>query len=88
MLTIFIIEDDTVIRENVCTYLGLSGYSCAVFPDGKDALQAIGERRPDLIVCDIMMPGMDGYAFYHHVRNSYPADSVPFIFLTAKADKA
>lgn len=89
MIRILVAEDDGALRRLVCTALEGSGYRAIACADGVQALAAFEEEGADLVVTDIMMPGMDGYALAREVRAS--GNDVPFIFLTAKAspeDKA
>lgn len=87
MYKILLAEDDTVIRENICTYLEMSGYQCTACQNGKDAIEAIETETPDLIICDIMMPVMDGYEVFSELKKNSHTFAIPVIFLTAKADK-
>jgi signal transduction histidine kinase len=83
--TILLVDDDDEIRATVTTILTLEGYHVVAASDGQDALQCIveGKCKPDLIVSDIAMPRMDGYAFFDAVRQMPTMRAVPFIFLTA-----
>ncbi len=83
---ILIVEDDAVLREFLRTLLIKEGYDVLVARDGCRALMKMSARRPDAIIADIMMPNMDGYTFYHAVREQPAWVSIPFIFLTAKDD--
>lgn len=87
MKKILIIEDNTDVRENLQEILGLSGYEAVVAENGKVGVEKAQSFLPDLILCDIMMPELDGYGVLHILsRNAKTAD-IPFIFLTAKAEK-
>ena len=87
MKRILIIEDNTDVRENLAEILTLSGYSVETASNGKVGVEMALLNAPDLILCDIMMPELDGYGVLHIVsRNAKTAD-VPFVFLTAKAEK-
>jgi CRP/FNR family transcriptional regulator, cyclic AMP receptor protein len=87
MKKILLIEDNEEIRENTAEILGLSNYDVITAADGKEGLaKAIGER-PDLIVCDIMMPELDGYGVLHAVHRNESICNTPFIFLTAKTER-
>jgi len=85
---ILVIEDDAIIRENLAELLDAEGYAVRAAGEGKQGLAMALQRRPDLVLCDIMMPVMDGYQVLHRLRDYPPTTDVPFIFLTAKADAA
>ncbi|MDP4261386.1 MAG: response regulator [Bacteroidota bacterium] len=84
---ILLVEDNEPIRENTTELLELLHYEVIVARDGKQALDRIQEKTPDLIVSDIMMPGIDGYELLHTLRENHPMESLPFIFLTASSEK-
>src|ERR1700758_1094079 len=87
MKTILIIEDNKEILENLTEYLELEGYKTIVAGNGKKGVELAGEFIPDLIICDVMMPDMDGYEVLQMLSRNPETAGVPFIFLTAKADK-
>ena len=88
MKTILLIEDNDDIRSNMAEILELANYNVITAENGKQGLEIAIESKPDLIICDIVMPLLDGYgvltAIHHHdgLRNT------PFIFLTAKTERA
>jgi len=85
---ILLIEDNDPIRENTAELLELSEYEVIVASSGKEALEMIiNIKKPDLILCDIMMPEMDGYEFLKIIKKQYQLTSIPFIFLTAYTEK-
>ncbi len=84
MTTILLIEDHAPLRENLRELLALEGFSVFAAADGRDGLKQARTQRPDLIICDIMMPGMDGYEVLAHLRLDPATRGTPFIFLTAK----
>lgn len=86
-MTILIIEDETDIRETLQELLQLNGHTVLAAADGPAGL-ALAEQRPDLIFCDINMPGMDGYAVMAALQQHPHCRDIPFIFLTALADRA
>ncbi len=86
--TILIVEDHDILREGLQILLETEGYRVAAAPHGKDALRQMGIAAPDLILSDISMPEMDGYEFYDHVRARPEWLAIPFIFLTARGDRA
>ncbi len=82
--SILFVEDNQDLRENAATILNLEGYDVQVARDGREALDILEAGFfPHLIVSDIMMPRMDGYEFFHAVRQYNHLKTVPFIFLTA-----
>jgi CheY-like chemotaxis protein len=87
MKTILIIEDNKDIRENIAELLELNGYATIEAENGKEGLQKAITAMPDLIICDIMMPVMDGYGVLSGLNSHPKASMIPFIFLTAKAEK-
>ncbi len=87
MKRILIIEDNKDVRENMADILELAGYSIATAPDGEIGVERAREIRPDLIVCDIMMPKLDGYGVLKMLNNDEETAGTPFIFLTAKSEK-
>lgn len=84
---ILVVEDQRLLRVAIQDTLKLEGYEVTAAGDGVEALAVMEERRPDLIIADIMMPRMDGYAFYEAVRARPEWVAIPFIFLTAKAER-
>ena len=86
--TILVVEDDAALLDGLRDILELSGYRVVTARNGAQGLLALEQHRPDLIVSDINMPRMDGYQFYGHVRAHPEWVSLPFIFLTAKGEKA
>lgn len=86
MEKILVIEDDSNIRENVVELLSAEGYTVIEAPDGIKGLQLIKAQNPDLILCDISMPGLSGYDVLNTIRSEGSHHS-PFIFLTAKTSR-
>lgn len=85
---IIVVDDERHIRELLVQALGAPDFEVHAFPDGGSALVKIHEIRPDLIVCDVVMPGMDGRTFLKQVRRSRDLADVPFIFLSGTQDDA
>lgn len=85
---ILLIEDNQVMRENTAEILELAQFEVATAENGKIGVQRAKEFKPDLIVCDIMMPILDGYGVLHLLSKDPQTASIPFIFLTAKAEKS
>ncbi|MBS1687714.1 MAG: response regulator [Bacteroidetes bacterium] len=88
MKTILLIEDNEEIRENMGEILELSNYKVLTAADGKEGVALAIQNKPDLIVCDIMMPVLDGYGVIHMLQKNIDTQNIPFIFLTAKAERA
>jgi len=84
---ILAVEDHEALLAGIREVLEAEGYAVFTATDGVEALQAMEEVRPDLILADIMMPRMDGYALYEAVRARPEWVPIPFIFLTAKTEK-
>ena len=88
MKKLLLIEDNFEVRENTAEILELAGYEVATAENGKEGVRAANQDHPDLIICDIMMPELDGYGVLHLLSRNMKTAGIPFIFLTAKADKA
>lgn len=88
MRKILIIEDNEDVRENTADLLELSGYEVATSPEGESGIRKAQTFNPDLIICDIMMPGMDGYQVLESLQKDHKTAGIPFVFLSAKADKS
>jgi DNA-binding response OmpR family regulator/predicted transcriptional regulator len=87
MNKILIIEDDRIMRENMAEILELSGYDVAVAENGKTGIKSVKAMKPDLIVCDIKMPVLDGYGVLHILSKDADTADIPFIFVTAKTER-
>ena len=85
---VLIVEDEPNIRELVCLHLGLEGYSCEGVGDGQEALKRAERDRFDLLVLDLMIPGLDGLALCRAVRNGRTNHDVPILMLTARRDES
>lgn len=85
---ILLIEDNAEMSENISSILELAGYEVTCALDGKHGTDLAIQNPPDLILCDIMMPELDGYGVLHILNHNPMTASIPFIFLTAKADKS
>jgi len=83
---ILIIEDNDDIRENVIEILELAGYTVSSASNGKTGVELAFSDIPDIILCDIMMPEMDGYGVLYMLSKRPETIAIPFIFLTAKAE--
>ena len=85
---ILVIEDDAHIRNNVVEFLSLNEFDVVAAENGVQGLISYATFKPDLIICDIMMPEMDGYTFLEELQNRYPLNFTIIIFLTAKNSAA
>ena len=86
MKKILLIEDDVTVRENTAELLELSNYEVVTAPDGKKGVDKAKEEIPDIIVCDIMMPELDGYDVLTRLSEDSETKGIPFIFLSAKTE--
>jgi CheY-like chemotaxis protein len=87
MKKILVIDDNTGIRENTAEILTLAGYNTSTAENGKIGVELAIRDIPDLIVCDIMMPELDGYGVLHLLKKNPATEQIPFIFLTAKTER-
>jgi len=85
---ILVIEDDGSIRNSLLDLLDAEDYTARGGENGLTGLRLVEEFKPDLIICDIMMPDLDGYGVYDRLQENPATALIPFIFLTAKADRA
>lgn len=85
---VLVIEDEENIRENLKELLEAKGYLVHVSANGEQGVADATGFKPDLIVCDVMMPKMDGYKVLENIRKTSITQNIPFIFLTAKVDKS
>ena len=88
MKKILLIEDNPEMRENTAEMLELANYEVQAAENGKVGVRMAQDEPPDLIICDIMMPELDGYGVLYMLAKNPKTSSVPFIFLTAKAEKS
>ncbi|MBX7209649.1 MAG: response regulator transcription factor [Verrucomicrobiaceae bacterium] len=86
MKTVLIIEDEPHMRMNIAMLLKLEGFSVLEAANGRNGVDMAREHVPDIILCDITMPDMDGFATLNTIRGTPALHSVPFIFLTARGD--
>lgn len=87
MKKILLIEDNADVRENTAEILELAQYNVLTAENGKEGVQIALQETPDLIICDIMMPILDGHGVLHLLSKNETTASIPFIFLTAKAER-
>lgn len=88
MKKILLIEDNNEMRENTSEILSLANYAVLTAENGKIGVEVAKKDKPDLIICDIMMPDLDGYGVLHILSKDPETAGIPFIFLTAKAEKS
>ncbi|MCX6290563.1 MAG: response regulator [Bacteroidetes bacterium] len=87
MKTILLIEDNKEMRENTAEILELANYKVLAAANGKIGVDLAVKEKPDLIICDIMMPDLDGYGVLYLLGKNPATSGIPFIFLTAKAER-
>lgn len=87
MKKILLVEDNAAIRNNTKEILELSNYNVITADNGKIGIEKALQDKPDLIICDIMMPVLDGYAVLHAVQKNQEIKNTPFIFLSAKTER-
>ncbi|MGZ3847875.1 MAG: response regulator [Flavisolibacter sp.] len=85
---ILVIDDNTDIRENTAEILELAGYKTFTAENGKRGVELAVKEKPSVIVCDIMMPELDGYGVLHLLRKNADTQHIQFIFLTAKTERS
>jgi DNA-binding response OmpR family regulator len=85
--TILLIEDEVELQQNLKEILEYKGFSVFTADNGQDALIKIENQKIDVILCDIMMPIIDGFQFLKIIRNQGRFQEIPFIFLSAKASE-
>lgn len=86
--TILVVEDNVDLNMAICEILESFNFAVHSSKDGFDALDWLKNNKPDMILCDIMMPGMDGYTLLKHARADNNLRTLPFIFLTARISVA
>jgi DNA-binding NarL/FixJ family response regulator len=87
MKRILVIEDQPQMRNNLVRLLELNGYEAVGAENGRRGVELATAQPPDLILCDVMMPELDGYGVLAALRSIPATESIPFIFLTARGDK-
>ncbi len=88
MKKILLIEDNKDVRENTAEILKLANYNVLTAKNGKEGVEMAQKEKPDLIICDIMMPVLDGHGALHMLSKNEETASIPFIYLTAKAERS
>jgi DNA-binding NarL/FixJ family response regulator len=87
MAKILIIEDEPEMRRNLLTILKLEKFTATGAENGRIGVEVARKEKPDLILCDVMMPELDGYGVLRALRDNPSTVATPFIFLTAKGEK-
>ena len=87
MPRILVIEDEPQMRRNILTILDMEGFDALGAENGRLGLEMIRSQRPDLILCDVMMPELDGYGVLKELRADPAIAEIPFVFLTAKGER-
>ena len=82
---ILLIEDDEFVRESISDLLMISGYSIDTADNGREGLEKIMDITPALVICDVMMPEMDGFQLLEELNNNGMAERLYFMFLSAKS---
>ena len=85
---VLVVEDEKNIRDLVCLHLGVEGYECVPVADGKEAMLLASERRFDLVILDLMLPGVDGVTITRAIRRHGPNRDAPILMLTARREEA
>lgn len=84
---VLVIEDNVGVRDNMSEILSLSNYTVCCATNGKEGLEIAKKTPPDIILCDVMMPELDGYGVLRALNNDPETHNIPFIFVTAKSEK-
>ena len=85
---ILVVEDEPNIRDLVCLHLGLEGYTCVPVADGKEAMSLASDKLFDLIILDLMLPGVDGVTITRALRRHGPNRDTPILMLTARREES
>jgi two-component system sensor histidine kinase/response regulator len=86
MFKILIVEDDAAVRQNIQDLLEAEEFEVVAATNGREAYKVIPNIMPDFILCDVMLPEMDGFTLYSKIAEHHDLASIPFVFLSAKAD--
>jgi DNA-binding NarL/FixJ family response regulator len=87
MIKILIIEDEPAMRANLEDILELEGFAPLLAPNGREGMRLARQEQPDLILCDVLMPDMDGHEVLEALREDDTTMRIPFVFLTAKGER-
>ncbi|MEU4423066.1 response regulator [Actinoplanes sp. NPDC024001] len=86
--TVLVVDDDEGVRDLISFLLGRAGYRCLTAADGPQALTALAETRPDLVVLDMVMPGLDGVGVCTRIQADAATAGVPVVMMSGRASKA
>jgi DNA-binding response OmpR family regulator len=86
--SVLVVEDEANIRELVCLHLGLEQLACVQAADGHEGLRLARERAFDLVILDLMLPGLDGVTVCRAIRRDTPNTDVPILMLTARREES
>ena len=87
MARVLVVEDEQALRDNLVRILSAEGHQVATAIDGEEGIRQALEQRPDLVICDILMPRVDGYGVLAALRARPETAALPLIFVTASADE-
>ena len=87
MKKILLVEDQPQMRRNIATILEMEGFDVTTAENGRRGVESAQSVKPDLILCDVMMPELDGYGVLQALREDKATATIPFVFLTAKGEK-
>ena len=85
---VLVVDDDPQVLRLMRVNLELEGYDVVSAPDGEEALEAVISERPDVVVCDVMMPGTDGLTVLRNLRANPKTSKIPFVVVSAKAQRS
>lgn len=83
MFKVIVVEDEPIMRSELGQLLEFEGYEVVTASDGREGIEHIRATKPDIVLCDIGLPEVDGYGVLEWVRSDYEDANVPFVFLTA-----
>ncbi len=84
---VLVVDDDPQVLRLMRVNLELEGYDVVSAPDGEEALEVVTSERPDVVVCDVMMPGVDGLTVLRNLRANPQTSKIPFVVVSAKAQR-
>ncbi|SEA66584.1 hybrid sensor histidine kinase/response regulator [Pedobacter hartonius] len=87
MALLLLIEDEETLRNNTQELLELHGYQCIVAANGNEGVDLAKEFLPDLVICDVLLPGIDGFGLKTVLNDFEPTSNIPFIYLSSKAER-
>ena len=85
---VLVVDDDPQVLRLMRVNLELEGYDVVSAPDGEEALEAVVTEHPDVVVCDVMMPGVDGLTVLRNLRANPKTSKIPFVVVSAKAQRS